>query len=80
MFQSFLQSLAGFPCRVREDAILNPIMIQDLSLIVVVSVLASNVPASNWMYWCCTHFATCSDVSVCRAVLGLVSYPLAQIG
>ena len=108
----------------RDDAILNPIMIQDLSLIVVVSVLASNVPASSWVRWCCTHFAICSDLrwaldkvtggpvsmlcamaviavpalpgclsldprwvfsdqelrSVCRDVLGLVSYLLAKIG
>ena len=39
----------------REDAILNPIMIQDLSLIVVVSVLAPNVLASSWVRWCCTY-------------------------
>ena len=49
MFQSFLQSMAGFSCREREDAILNPIMIQDLSLIAVASVLASNVP--HWESW-----------------------------
>ena len=46
----------------RVDAILNPSIVQDLSLIVVVSVLASNMRASNWVRWCCTHFATCSDV------------------
>ena len=62
MFHSFLQPLAGFSRRVREDAILNPIIVQDLSLIVVACVLASNVRASSWVRWCCTHFATCSDV------------------
>ena len=49
MFQSFLQSLAGFLRRMRDDAILNPIMIQGFSLIVVVSVLASDVLASSWV-------------------------------
>ena len=63
MTHSFLQWLEGFSRRVREDSILNPIMVQDLLLIVVVSVLASNVPASSWTRWCATHFATCSGVS-----------------
>ena len=49
MLHSFLQSLEGFSRRVRDEAILNPIIFQDLSLIVVVSVLASNVPASSWV-------------------------------
>ena len=138
MTHSFLQWLEGFSWRVRDDGILNLIMVQDLSLTVVVSVLASNVPASSWTRWCATHFATCSGVrwsldkvtggplsmlctmaviavpassgclsldprwgllrlevtlgcllrglsgrrlrSVCRDVLGLVSYPLAKIG
>ena len=53
MVQSFLPSLAGFSRRVCDDAILNPIMVQDFALVVVVSVLAS-----SWVRWCCTHFAT----------------------
>ena len=71
MAQSFLQSLEGFSRRVCDDAILNPIMVQDLSLIVVVSVLASN----SWVRWCATHIATCSGVrwALDRVTVGPVS-------
>ena len=62
MFQSAFQSLEGFSRRVRDEAILNPIIFQAFSLIVVVSVLESKVRASSWVHWCCIHFATCSDV------------------
>ena len=62
MFHSCLQSLEGFSRRVSDEATLNPIIFQTFSLMVVVSVLESKVRASSWVRWCCTHFATCSDV------------------
>ena len=62
MFQSFLQPLVGFSRRVCEDTILNPIIVQDFSLIVVVSVLELNVPASSCTRWWAIHFATSCGV------------------
>ena len=58
MFHSDFQSLEGLSRRVRDEAILKPIILQACSLIVVVSVLESKVRASSWVRWCCTHFAT----------------------
>ena len=58
MFHSPFLSLEGFLRRVRDEAILKPIIFQACSLIVVVSVLESKVRASSWVRWCCTHFAT----------------------
>jgi len=74
MVQSVFQLLDGFS-QMRDDAILNPIIIQDLSLIVVYSVLASNVPASSCTRWCATHFATsrCVRWAFDRATGGPVS-------
>ena len=62
MFHSDFQSLEGLSRRVRDEAILKPIILQACSLIVVVSVLASKVRASNWVRWCLIHFDTCSPV------------------
>ena len=62
MVQFVLQLLDGFSLRVRDETILNPIIVQDFSLIVVVSVLELNVPASSCTRWWAIHFATSCGV------------------
>jgi len=62
MSQSSRQSFLGFSRRVRDESILSSIIAHERSLMVVVRVRLSKVPASICVRWCAIHFATSCGV------------------